>query len=191
MATTNLAKNKAGYGYKYCELSQIHEYLESNGMSYYQYILTEDGNDYIYTVPIINNEEKPARRGCRIIQVAPGGKANEAQAQGSGITYARRYSLLMAFGLATEDDDGESLTVQQKSQQKPQAAPQKQASEDNEVISEKDEEALRKVFESKGINADFVIKLYKLQNLRVTKKIYANIMKNIDKIIEKQKEEQK
>lgn len=185
MATTNLAKNKSGYGYKYTELAQIHEYLEANGMSYYQYIMTEDGADYIYTVPIINNEEKPARRGCRIIQVAPGGKANEAQAQGSGITYARRYSLLMAFGLATEDDDGESLTQQRPQQRQPQP----QQSDENEFISGKDVEALKKVLESKQINVEFLLNLYKLPAMeKTTKKAYANIMKNIDKIKEKQEE---
>lgn len=110
MAGTNLKKTKQGYGYKYTELAQIHDYLESIGAEYYQYIGTEDGNDYIYTVPIIDGEEKPARRGCRVINATLSGKSNPAQEQGSALTYARRYSLLMAFGLATEDDDGEALT---------------------------------------------------------------------------------
>ena len=35
-----------------------------------------------------------------------------AQAQGSALTYARRYSLLMALGWATEDDDGATAGVQ-------------------------------------------------------------------------------
>ena len=135
MATTNLPKNKAGYGYKYTELSQINEYLESVGISYYQYIQTEDGEDYIYTVPIINNEEKTARRGCRVVNAPLSGKSNPAQEQGSAITYARRYSLLMAFGLATEDDDAESLTRPQQTTQKPQQTTQKPV---DEPINSKD-----------------------------------------------------
>lgn len=190
MALTNLPKNKSGFNYKYTELSQIHEYLEANGMSYYQYIMTEDGNDYVYTVPVINGEEKPARRGCRIIQVAPGGKANEAQAQGSGITYARRYSLLMAFGLATEDDDGESLTRQpQQNAQKPQQAQQKPV---EEVVTGRDVETLIALFRSKEISEEYVLKLYKLNDFAGMKKtVYANIVKNVDKIKEKQEAEKK
>jgi hypothetical protein len=36
---------------------------------------------------------------------------NPAQDYGSALTYARRYSLLLAFGLATSDDDAATLTV--------------------------------------------------------------------------------
>lgn len=111
---TTLAKKAQGYGYKYTELSEIHEWLESQGITYYQYIEPIDGADYIYTVPIINGEEKPARRGCKVIIAELKGKTNAAQEQGSGITYARRYSLLMAFGLATADDDAACMTVKKE-----------------------------------------------------------------------------
>lgn len=186
MAQTNLPKKKSGYNYKYCELSQIQEYLEENGMSYYQYINTEDGDDYIYTVPIIDGEEKPARRGCRVVSAPLSGKSNAAQEQGSAITYARRYSLLMAFGLATEDDDAESLTRPAQPAQKPQQATQKAA---EEIITAKDVETLRGLFKSKGIIEDFALKLYKLEKLDGMKKsVYVNMVKNVDKIAEKQKE---
>jgi hypothetical protein len=65
------------------------------------------------TVPIIGGEEKAPRRGCRVVQATLQGVKNPAQEQGSALTYARRYSLLMAFGLATEDDDAASLTVKE------------------------------------------------------------------------------
>jgi hypothetical protein len=106
-----LSKNKDGYGYKYTDLSEIHRYLEENGMMYYQEIETTEGNDYILTYRYIDGkwEEKP-KRGCRITQATLSDKSNPAQEQGSALTYARRYSLLMAFGLSTEDDDGEALT---------------------------------------------------------------------------------
>lgn len=189
MAQTNLPKNKAGYGYKYTELSQINEYLESVGISYYQYIQTEDGEDYIYTVPIINNEEKTARRGCRIVNAPLSGKSNPAQEQGSAITYARRYSLLMAFGLATEDDDAESLTRTQQTAQKPQQAQQKPV---DEIITAKDAETLKSLFKSKGIDEAYALKLYKLEKLEgIKKSVYSNMVKNIDKIKEKQEQEGK
>lgn len=109
MANT-IGKNAQGYGYKYTDLAHIHEWLESNGLSYYQYIETVEGVDYVMTVPVVDGEPKEPRRGCRVVQATLSGKSNPAQEQGSALTYARRYSLLMAFGLATEDDDGESLT---------------------------------------------------------------------------------
>ena len=107
-----IRKNKNGYGYKYADLSQIHNYLEENQMTYFQYIEVIDGNDYIMTVLVDKdgNEGNPLR-GCRVVQATLSGKSNPAQEQGSAITYARRYSLLMALGLATEDDDAESLST--------------------------------------------------------------------------------
>lgn len=109
MAVSNIKKNAKGYGYTYTDLAQIHEQLEALGWTYYQYIETSNGEDYIYTVLIIDGKEQPARRGCKVIETSPGGKANPAQAYGSGLTYARRYSLLMACGFATTDDDAQTL----------------------------------------------------------------------------------
>lgn len=103
-------KNKEGYGYKYTDISEIHRYLEQNGMSYYQYIDRIDGDDYIMTVKIIDGKEQSAIRGSRVVQATLSGIKNPAQEQGSALTYARRYSLLMAFGLATDDDDAQSLS---------------------------------------------------------------------------------
>ena len=111
---TTLAKNTQGYGYKYTELAEINEYLDSQGITYYQYIEPIDGEDYIYTVPIIDGKERSARRGCKVCTATLTGKSNPAQEQGSAITYARRYSLLMAFGLATADDDAACLTRPKK-----------------------------------------------------------------------------
>ena len=109
---TTVTKNKNGYGYKYTDLAQIHDYLEQNNMKYYQEIETApNGYDYVLTYRYIDGkwEEKP-KRGCRVVDAVLSGIKNPAQEQGSALTYARRYSLLMAFGLATEDDDAQSLT---------------------------------------------------------------------------------
>ena len=109
---TTLNKNKEGYGYCYTDLAEIHRYLEQNNMRYYQEVETVDGVDYIMTYRFIDGkwEEKP-KRGCRVVNAILSGKSNPAQEQGSALTYARRYSLLMAFGLATDDDDAESLSI--------------------------------------------------------------------------------
>lgn len=110
---TILNKNSEGDGYKYTDIVEINKYLEENGMKYYQEIQTSEinGFDYIMTYRFINGkwEEKP-KRGCKVVDATLQGIKNPAQEQGSALTYARRYSLLMAFGLATDDDDAQSLT---------------------------------------------------------------------------------
>lgn len=108
--TKNQTASVGKYSYQYVDIAQIHEYLEANNMRYYQYIDRIDGDDYIMTVKIINGEEQPALRGARVVDATLIGVNNPAQQQGSALTYARRYSLLMAFGLATEDDDAQSLS---------------------------------------------------------------------------------
>ncbi len=135
---TRLGKAKAGYGYKYTELAQINELLEQRGESYYQFTETaENGKDYIMTVKIDKDGKESAPiRGCYVVdEGALKGNNNPAQQMGAAITYARRYSLLMAYGLATEDDDAASLSSQQgkpqnqSRQTNSKPAPQQQATQ--------------------------------------------------------------
>lgn len=105
-------KSGSNYSYKYVDIAHIHEYLEENNMRYYQYIDRIDNDDYIMTIKIIDGKEQPAIRGARVVDATLMGVNNPAQQQGSALTYARRYSLLMAFGLATEDDDAQSLSTE-------------------------------------------------------------------------------
>lgn len=119
-AKSVLKKNTQGYGYKYTDLSSIHQYLEENGQRYTQRVetvfnpITGEPYDYIFTQKYSKDgdgwKKEEEVRGCRIISASLTGKTNEAQEQGSGITYARRYSLLLAYGLSTDDDDAESYS---------------------------------------------------------------------------------
>lgn len=112
MASTNLKKSVNGYNYKYTDLAQIHEYLESMGMRYIQSIERIDGDDYVMTKRFVDgNWEDFWIRGARVVQATLKGVNNPAQEQGSALTYARRYSVLMAFGLATTDDDAQCLST--------------------------------------------------------------------------------
>lgn len=115
---TTVKKNQTAvtnkYSYKYVDIAQIHAYLETIGASYYQYIDRLEGDDYIMTVKIIDGKESQPLRGAKVVDATLIGVSNPAQEQGSALTYARRYSLLMAFGLATEDDDAQSLSRKPK-----------------------------------------------------------------------------
>ena len=106
----NRTANTGKYSYQYVDIAQIHEYLESIGARYYQYIERIGDDDYIMTVKVIDGKESQPLRGARIVDAKLNGVVNPAQEQGSAITYARRYSLLMAFGLATSDDDAQCFT---------------------------------------------------------------------------------
>lgn len=113
--TTTVQKNKTAgsgrYAYKYSDLAQIHEYLQSIGWTYEQYIERIGEDDYIVTIKVNpDGERSMPMMGCRVVQATLVGVDNPAQQQGSAITYARRYSLLMAFGLATEDDDAQTFS---------------------------------------------------------------------------------
>lgn len=108
---TILNKNSDGYGYKYTDLSEIHRYLETINSRYIQKIERIDEDDYIFTKRCFNGEwEEEWIQGSRVVQATLNGIKNPAQEQGSALTYARRYSLLMAYGLATDDDDAQSLS---------------------------------------------------------------------------------
>lgn len=163
MAETTLKKNAKGYSYKYTDIAEIHEWLDSKGYSYYQYIEPIEGNDYIYTVPIINGEEKLPRRGCKVIIGALQGKSNPAQEQGSGLTYARRYSLLMAFGLATSDDDAACLTREEKGKNTP--TEQDMQKVEKTLISEVKQKSLLSKCEKDGVDVSKILEKCHLKEL--------------------------
>ena len=176
MAQT-VKKNKTAdtgrYSYKYVDIAQIHELLESNGWSYYQYIDRLDGDDYVMTVKIIDGEECAPLRGARIVDATLNGVKNPAQEQGSAITYARRYSLLMAFGLATVDDDAQCLSREPDDIS-------------NEIISPTKANALIKRCETEGVSPEKIAATYKVKNVfGLTEKMYSNINVHWDKVKER------
>lgn len=111
MANNTIKKNKEGYGYCYTDLAEINKYCLENGITYTQDVETCEinGKDYIITY-INDGQEITKHRGCEIVKAVLSGIKNPVQEYGSSLTYCRRYSLLMALGLATEDDDAQSLS---------------------------------------------------------------------------------
>lgn len=107
-----IKKNKEGYGYTYTDITAINNYCMENGITYYQEVETCEinGKDYIITY-LTENEETKRYRGCEIVQATLQGIKNPVQEYGSSLTYCRRYSLLMALGLAAEDNDAQDLTI--------------------------------------------------------------------------------
>ena len=103
-------KNGNSYSYQYVDISQIHDYLESINARYIQQTKRIDGDDYIMTKRCFAGVwEDEWLQGSKVVDATLFGTDNPAQKQGSALTYARRYSLLMAFGLATEDNNAQDL----------------------------------------------------------------------------------
>lgn len=112
-------KSGKEYSYTYTDLASINKWLDENGLDYYQEIETNqaNGKDYIMTYRYINGEwEDKPKRGCQVVDSILTGNSNPVQQYGSSLTYCRRYSLCLAFGLAMEDDDGASLSEMTKEQ---------------------------------------------------------------------------
>lgn len=109
---STIAKKTEGYGYKYTELADINKYCEDNNIEYYQEVETSEINQKDYMITYLFDENGLIRkvRGCQIVEAVLQGIKNPVQEYGSSLTYCRRYSLLMALGLATEDDDAQSLS---------------------------------------------------------------------------------
>lgn len=92
---------------KYADLNAVREAciseFNNNGISVLQPTVVVDGKNYVETILLHESGEFFA--SLTEIKVA---KQNDAQAEGSGISYARRYGLQSFANLAAVDDDGEA-----------------------------------------------------------------------------------
>jgi hypothetical protein len=90
---------------KYADLSSVtsavRSGLDGTGLSYVQFVHDKPECAAIETL-ILHSSGQSLSTGIVCVPVAK----HDAQGYGSAITYARRYGLAMAFGVAPEDDDG-------------------------------------------------------------------------------------
>jgi hypothetical protein len=95
---------------KYADLASvveaIREAFASNGIAYVQTIEPSEKNEVRVETILMHASGEWIACGILALPVA---KA-DAQGVGSAITYARRYSLSAAAGVAPEDDDGNAAT---------------------------------------------------------------------------------
>lgn len=91
---------------KYADLNAIREAviptLNDNGISVLQPIVHVDGKNFVKTI-LLHESGELMESLTEIIY----NKQNDAQAQGSGISYARRYALQSFVCVGADDDDGQ------------------------------------------------------------------------------------
>lgn len=90
---------------KYADLNAVREatipVLNQNGIVVLQPMVAIEGKNYIKTL-FLHDSGESLESLTEIIYA----KTNDAQAQGSGITYARRYGLQSLACVGADDDDG-------------------------------------------------------------------------------------
>lgn len=102
---------------KYADLNSVREAcvpaLNANGIAVLQPIVQVDGKNFVKT--LLLHESGESMECLTEILFA---KQNDPQAQGSGITYARRYGLQSLVNIGAEDDDGNKAAEKSKSEPK-------------------------------------------------------------------------
>ena len=106
-----VVKSKQAYGYKYADFTAcveaIEEALYDNGLSFTQSVEADDAGKVVVTV-LLHDSGQWLRSKFPLESVAMK-QCNAMQQIGAGVTYAKRYALCGMLGIATEDDDAQSL----------------------------------------------------------------------------------
>jgi hypothetical protein len=126
-------KSGGSYSYDYADLADtlqcVRPVLAKHGLAVLQPVTTDPEHELVVvTTVIIHTSGERLDLGALGLPLGQG-----AQATGSAVTYARRYALTAALGLAAEDDDGAAATARpaqrssgahkpvQRAQERPQA----------------------------------------------------------------------
>ncbi len=113
MGTAIKDANNPFFKSKYADLNSIREAcmpaLNKHGIVVLQPTVVEGGKNYVKTLLLHESGES-----MECLTEIIFNKQNDAQAQGSGITYARRYGLQSFVNVGADDDDGNKATQVQK-----------------------------------------------------------------------------
>lgn len=110
----------------YADLSSVVDAIRSafasNGLSYIQSVEPSDKDEVRVETTLLHASGEWIACGVLALPVSK----HDAQGFGSALTYARRYSLSAAVGIAPEDDDGNAASKRPAQQQHPSHPPKEQ-----------------------------------------------------------------
>lgn len=95
-------------------LDEVRPKLAKQGIMIHQATVNGEGSSVGVVTLLAHNSGQWIRSSFYVLPTKP-----DAQGAGSALTYARRYSLMAAAGVAPEDDDGEAAIA------RPQGSPQR------------------------------------------------------------------
>jgi len=148
-------KNKANPAFKskYADLAAVIDALEpirKHGLWYLQRAIENENGAQIETI-YIHTSGETLSAGTTFMPATK----KDAQGFGSALSYCRRYGLQTAFGLATEDDDGNAAV---KASQSRQSAPEK--------VNDAQWAALVQLTEATGTDAGKLCQAYNAASLK-------------------------
>ena len=115
LKTSNNPHFKSTYASLDSCVEAVIDALNANGIALQQFSYERDNGVAVETI-FIHESGEMLKSGILFVPAVK----HDAQGYGSALTYARRYSLMAACGIAPEDDDGNAAS-------KPQSAPKPQA----------------------------------------------------------------
>lgn len=181
-------KNKANPAFKskYADLAAVIEALEpitKHGLWYRQH-QHENENGAMVETFYIHESGQEMSAGTVFMPATK----RDAQGFGSALSYARRYGLQCAFGLATEDDDGNAAV---KSTQAKAASSPAQRAEAPKEMPPAEYAQIVNLLKATGVPADAILKEYKVQSIKLlNQEQYANAVERLTaKLGEKAKAE--
>jgi len=188
---------KSGYAPLETVIDAVKNPLNDNGIFYLQKVYLAEGGQCVETE--FHGHGGVVKAGRVYV---PADKQTP-QGYGSALTYAKRYSLITACGLPSEDDDGNSAesNYKAKPKAKPKAEPKVEPKEEPKNVDDdkseawavakinamltiakglKDEDAIRSMYKANMEDITYIKEHYREQHDSLQKKI-VDIVKQLDK----------
>lgn len=154
---------RGGRGGRYADLAAcveaVIDALNNNGIALVQ-ITHECDSGVIVETQFVHESGEIFSAGKLHVPAAK----HDPQGYGSALTYARRYSLMAACGIAPEDDDGNVATAAMQPKA-PAPAPAPKPTNPVKTLSKNEIDAITKLAKTAGVELDAIPKAYGVKTM--------------------------